>query len=1474
MLYANRPVPADLSQGGTHAMLPRLVILLTWSLCITCSRAGVPDPCSLTVDVTTMDLACSNNVNGIADLELTGTNGTENVTWNDLNPEAFVVGDVAFGLAEGDYSVTVSNSVCSTTVAFSITSLYEIVQFDVGSTPADCGMSNGVITISNIVNVPAEGMQDILVNGVPTGSVASNLAPGAYLVEVGWLPVPGRSVPPLTCSSTQVVIVGEDCPCELSISVDVSHATCPDAGNGFAVLSLSGSNGTESLRYSNLNPEAIIGSEAVFSLSTGTFYVTVSNSICSTTVSFVVTALYGNVEFDALPVSAGCDTNNGSILITNIAGLAPFLDPEVYINDVFVGDGPTLIADVPPGDYTVRVIAVESGGARGGQFFEGCASTQVVTVTETGCVCTLSTSVDVTHAFCPDSVGRAALMIFGTNGDETVTWDLPSNAVVLGDTAFNVATGTWSVMVSNADDCVTTLSFTVTSSYDRVSFDVMPTPADCGQSNGSLQVTNIMTPTVPDEILILRVDGESLAPGVFEVSGLAAGMYLVEVGIAFGFARADDIPPECVSSQWVEITEMGSLPELSCPGPIQLSCGADLPSLDQILALVVVSNGSVRVDEGGTSIQTAGCLTTWTIAVGASNACGVASNLCQIEVRLPTSGLELSPAVDIRLPHTELECGEMPPSEAAQKELFRDLLLAGPVNESLIVFGDSLSDMGNLSIITGGAQPPAGYFPGRFSTGPTYIEHVFGSAVAGTAHASWNPADNNRASVYAVAGARTDSVGGLNDQVNLYLNDLAATATLPSGAHLIWIGGNDLRDALVSGDPVVAGGIISNALGSIISNISKLALAGADNFLLLNAPPLHQTPGVIAQNNPLVTGFAAALTESFNSGLAASLALLPPGLTLQTLDVPSLFDQAIADAPSLGITNVTEGAFLVGAVDPDAYFFTDELHPTAPVHAYVGQIVSAELSALLEVDPATAPCMVTSCTVAVVGTDEICAPAWTYTYEARSLCGDVVRHVQTFTTAADTNPPSLTASNIDVNACTYRVPAASNLVTVSDNCTGVSLRVNPVPGSILAALTNMLTVIATDDCGNESTRSVTVRLNCAYTISGYKFEDRNKNGELDCGDGPARTDGGCEPGLAGVTIYIDENANGQFDPGEAHVMTDTFGYYRFENIAPGSYIVGAILPTGTMATTPTLQTVTVTTENVVDVNFGCMPVIEQICAFVWNDLNNSGTVAGEDPIENSLISNAMVQLSRVVGGVTTVVSNAVSDAMGEVCFRNLTPGIYCMQIVNVEALGYDVVTTTNNPTCLDLPAGPGATVSFGLNEEATAVDLVAFQARSGVIYWRTGSETDHLGFNLYRSQTEAGAREPVQAGLIRASGGLRGGEYLVQDAVADGETTWYWLESIDRFGQSEVYSTIDLAVTDAQPTGGNVLTIEAEDNRADFTMPAGVNSVLVIGFDHPPIARDVSQPDRPRLLAGDALETEAGHGVYMSPKTGTVIQVR
>jgi len=78
-------------------------------------------------------------------------------------------------------------------------------------------------------------------------------------------------------------------------------------------------------------------------------------------------------------------------------------------------------------------------------------------------------------------------------------------------------------------------------------------------------------------------------------------------------------------------------------------------------------------------------------------------------------------------------------------------------------------------------------------------------------------------------------------------------------------------------------------------------------------------------------------------------------------------------------------------------------------------------------------------------------------------------------------------------------------------------------------------------------------------ITGVKWNDHN-------GDGVRDSD---EPTLAGWTIYLDQNGNGQYDEGvDTKTTTGLGGSYSFTGLAAGTYIVGEVVPDGWEQTYP------------------------------------------------------------------------------------------------------------------------------------------------------------------------------------------------------------------------------------------------------------------------------------------------------------------
>lgn len=85
--------------------------------------------------------------------------------------------------------------------------------------------------------------------------------------------------------------------------------------------------------------------------------------------------------------------------------------------------------------------------------------------------------------------------------------------------------------------------------------------------------------------------------------------------------------------------------------------------------------------------------------------------------------------------------------------------------------------------------------------------------------------------------------------------------------------------------------------------------------------------------------------------------------------------------------------------------------------------------------------------------------------------------------------------------------------------------------------------------------------------------------------------------------------------------------------------------------------------------------------------------------------------------------------------------------------------------------------------------------------WETASEIDNLGFNLYRTTKLDGEKVKINPELIPSNvypGALIGASYSFIDTGADlnqgkflpNRTYYYWLETLDIFGSSELYGPI------------------------------------------------------------------------------------
>lgn len=277
-----------------------------------------------------------------------------------------------------------------------------------------------------------------------------------------------------------------------------------------------------------------------------------------------------------------------------------------------------------------------------------------------------------------------------------------------------------------------------------------------------------------------------------------------------------------------------------------------------------------------------------------------------------------------------------------------------PDYTSIVVFGDSLSDTGNVADLTEAKYgvripgPYADYTDGRFTDGADTLppaENYFGvwieqyaatlpskpaikaSLDGGTDYAYGFAFTGKGTSVFTFGPSDSLSVTVVNigQQITEYL------ATHPKindkTLFVVWGGANDLLNATSDDDIIDAG--INQTL-----NIQRLIDAGATQFLVPNLPPLGLVPRL--NGSPTTSVPATQASILYNQVLAGGLALLRDfnlgrHLQLSELDVYALFNQIVAAPSSYSLVDVTDSS-QGEPVDPDTYLFWDDLHPTTRGH--------------------------------------------------------------------------------------------------------------------------------------------------------------------------------------------------------------------------------------------------------------------------------------------------------------------------------------------------------------------------------------------------------------------------------------------------------------------------------------------------------------------------------------------------------------
>jgi outer membrane lipase/esterase len=286
---------------------------------------------------------------------------------------------------------------------------------------------------------------------------------------------------------------------------------------------------------------------------------------------------------------------------------------------------------------------------------------------------------------------------------------------------------------------------------------------------------------------------------------------------------------------------------------------------------------------------------------------------------------------------------------------FTALLAHAQNYTSIVIFGDSLSDTGNVAHLTQAKygvrvpSPVANYTDGRFTDGTYTVpaaHNYFGvwveqlaallpahpairdSLDGGTDYAYGFATTGSGTAVFTFGPSNSLSVNinNIGQQITDYL------ATKPKitdkTLFIVWGGAIDILYATSTNDVV-------DAAINEVSNVQRLIQAGATHIIIPNLPPLGAVPRL--NGSPATSIPATAASALYNAILATGVGILRDfnprrRLDLFQFDVFSLLTRIIAAPSKYALVDVTTSSQGIYTINPDTYLFWDDLHPTTRGH--------------------------------------------------------------------------------------------------------------------------------------------------------------------------------------------------------------------------------------------------------------------------------------------------------------------------------------------------------------------------------------------------------------------------------------------------------------------------------------------------------------------------------------------------------------
>jgi hypothetical protein len=442
---------------------------------------------NLTVDIVKKDIPCFGQNSGSAKARPIGGNSPYSYLWN-----TGATTDSIGNLAAGAYTVTVTDANgCRASTSVTITAAPNLNLILSGDTLVCPGQATGFVKAS--VSGGTAPYTFVWNNNATTDSIGG-LGAGTYRVTV---------TDANGCQRIAAFNIVQTPP--ITINLNAVEIVCGPENTANAAATVSGGKAPYTFRWSNGRTTPTIEN-----LTTGTYRLTVTDANNCTAIKEVTITVVTDFTVSTVPRNVLCNgDNSGSILITAQGGRTP------YTYQWSNGRTTAEVVNLTAGIYTVTVTDAN-----------GCKLSQTINITQPPVLNAIATKTDI-NCF-GNNNGTASVTASGGTAPYTYRWS--NNATTSNLT--NLAPGTYTVTVTDANFCIKTATVTIVQS---------------NQLNGTINSTNMLCNGLNNGSATVGITGGT-APFVYKwsnnattstIANLPAGTYTVTTTDANGCIAID-----------------------------------------------------------------------------------------------------------------------------------------------------------------------------------------------------------------------------------------------------------------------------------------------------------------------------------------------------------------------------------------------------------------------------------------------------------------------------------------------------------------------------------------------------------------------------------------------------------------------------------------------------------------------------------------------------------------------------------------------------------------------------------------------------------------------------------------------------------------------------------------------------------------------------------------------------------------------